>query len=59
MRILFILNDAPYGSEKAYNALRMAMTLQKEHPDVEIRIFSDGGRGHVCFAHPNNTARIL
>jgi len=39
MRILFILNDAPYGSEKAYNALRMAMTLQKEHPDVEIRIF--------------------
>lgn len=39
MRILFVLNDAPYGSEKAYNALRMAMTLQKEHPDVEIRIF--------------------
>jgi uncharacterized protein involved in oxidation of intracellular sulfur len=39
MKILFILNDAPYGSEKAYNALRMAMTLQKEHPDVDIRIF--------------------
>jgi len=39
MRILFILNDAPYGSEKAHNALRMAMTLQKEHSDVEIRIF--------------------
>jgi len=39
MRILFILNDAPYGSEKAYNALRMAMSLQKEHSDVEIRIF--------------------
>lgn len=32
MRILFIINDAPYGSEKACNALRMAMTLQKEHP---------------------------
>ncbi len=39
MKILFIINDAPYGSEKPYNALRMAMTLQKEHPDVEIRIF--------------------
>jgi len=39
MKILFIINDAPYGSEKAYNALRMAMTLQKEHPDVDIRIF--------------------
>ncbi|HEX9901915.1 MAG TPA: DsrE family protein [Acidobacteriota bacterium] len=39
MKILFIINDAPYGSEKAYNALRMAMTLQKEHPGVEVQIF--------------------
>jgi len=27
-KILIIINDAPYGTEKAYNALRMAMTLQ-------------------------------
>ena len=39
MQILFILNDAPYGSEKPYNALRMAMTLQKEHTDVNVRVF--------------------
>ena len=39
MSILFIINDAPYGTEKAYNALRMAMTLQKEHEGVEVRIF--------------------
>lgn len=40
MNILFIINDAPYGTEKAYNALRMAMMLQKEHADsVEVRIF--------------------
>ncbi|HDP93928.1 MAG TPA: hypothetical protein ENN40_01045 [Candidatus Aminicenantes bacterium] len=39
-KILIIINDAPYGTEKAYNALRMAMTLQKEHEDkVEIKIF--------------------
>lgn len=39
-KILIIINDAPYGTEKAYNALRMAMTLQKEHADaVEIKIF--------------------
>lgn len=39
-KILIIINDAPYGSEKAYNALRMAMTLQKEHRDnVEVKIF--------------------
>src|SRR3990170_5901594 len=40
MKILLIINDAPYGTEKAYNALRMAMMLQKEHAEtVEVRIF--------------------
>ena len=39
MKILFILNDAPYGSEKLYNALRLAMKLQQEHADVDIQIF--------------------
>jgi len=39
MKILFIINDAPYGTEKAYNAFRMAMSLQKEHSSVEVLIF--------------------
>ena len=39
MKILFIINDAPYGTEKAYNALRLAMTLQKGHSDIVIHIF--------------------
>jgi uncharacterized protein involved in oxidation of intracellular sulfur len=40
MKILLIINDAPYGTEKAYNALRLAMTLQKEHAETaEVRIF--------------------
>ncbi|MBE0640291.1 MAG: DsrE family protein [Bacteroidales bacterium] len=39
-KILIIINDATYGTEKAYNALRMAMTLQKEHGEkVEVKIF--------------------
>ncbi len=39
-KILIIINDAPYGTEKAYNALRMAITLQKEHGDrVGVKIF--------------------
>ena len=38
MKILFIINDAPYGTEKAYNALRLAMQLQKDHGE-EVRIF--------------------
>ncbi len=39
MKILIVINNAPYGTEKAYNVLRMAMTLQKEHPDAEVLIF--------------------
>lgn len=38
--ILIIINDAPYGTEKAYNALRMAMTLQKNHGnEVQVNLF--------------------
>ena len=36
MKILFLINDAPYGTEKFYNACRLAMTIQKEHNEVEI-----------------------
>ncbi len=39
MKALIIINDAPYGIEKAYNALRLAMALQKEQPDIELRVF--------------------
>ena len=39
MKVLILINDAPYGTEKAYNAFRLAMTLQKEHPEVEVRVF--------------------
>lgn len=39
MKILIIINDAPYGTEKAYNALRIVNQLNKEHESVEVRIF--------------------
>ncbi|MBI5472312.1 MAG: DsrE family protein [Ignavibacteriae bacterium] len=39
MSILILINDAPYGTEKAYNGLRLAMTLQKEHPTVQVNVF--------------------
>ncbi len=38
MKVLIILNDAPYGTEKSYNGLRLARTLQREH-DAEIFLF--------------------
>ena len=39
MNMLIVINDAPYGTEKAYNALRIAMFMQRNHPDLEIRVF--------------------
>jgi len=39
MKYLIIINDAPYGTEKAYNALRLAMQIQKDFPENEVRIF--------------------
>lgn len=39
MKILILINDAPYGTEKAYNAMRLANQLSKDHESVEVRIF--------------------
>lgn len=39
MKILILINDAPYGTEKFYNACRLAMQLQKEHSEVEVLVF--------------------
>ena len=37
--ILIIINDAPYGTEKAYNGLRLAIQLGKDHPETEVCVF--------------------
>jgi uncharacterized protein involved in oxidation of intracellular sulfur len=39
MKTLIVIHDAPYGNEKAYNALRHAMTLQAEHKEVKVAVF--------------------
>ncbi|MDZ7634291.1 MAG: DsrE family protein [Bacteroidales bacterium] len=38
-KILILINDAPYGTEKAYNAMRLAMQLGKDHAGTEVRVF--------------------
>lgn len=38
MNILFILNDPPYGTERSFNGLRLALQLAKEG-GVELRVF--------------------
>ncbi len=43
---LTIINDAPYGNERAYNALRLALNLIKR-PETTVRIFLTGD-GVAC-----------
>ena len=59
MKTLFILNDAPYGSERTYNGLRLAGAIAKQegsekllagHPN-EVRVFMIGDAASA--AHRN------
>lgn len=38
-KVLILINDAPYGTEKAYNALRLAMQIQKDNENIELCVF--------------------
>ena len=38
MKILLIVNDQPYGSERPYNALRLATAMSKRD-EVTVRVF--------------------
>ena len=40
-KALFIINDSPYGNERPYNALRLAMNLAKE-PETFVQVFLMG-----------------
>ena len=46
-KYLFVINNAPYGDERPFNALRLAMNLAKRE-DSQVRVFltADG----VCCA---------
>lgn len=40
---LFIINDGPYGDERPYNALRLAMNIAKrERTSVRVYLMGDG-----------------
>jgi len=41
MNTLFILNDGPYGTERSYNALRLARALSKTEGQT-VRVFLMG-----------------
>jgi len=40
--VLIIVNDAPYGTEAAYNALRIVRALQDTDEDVAVSLFLMG-----------------
>lgn len=44
--ILLIVNDGPYGNERPFNALRLALNLAKR-PGVTVRVFLTGD-GVAC-----------
>ena len=39
MKTLFVINDPPYGTERVYNALRLAHALLKRAESTEVIIF--------------------
>lgn len=39
MKILFIVNDPPYGTERVYNALRLAHVLLKKEQQAVVTVF--------------------
>ena len=41
-KITIILNDPPYGTEKAYNALRYASALVASDVSVNLFLLADG-----------------
>lgn len=38
MNVLIILNDPPYGTERSYNGLRLAIALRRKE-DVNLKVF--------------------
>jgi len=39
VKILFVLNDPPYGTERCYNALRLAGALLKMDVESDVTVF--------------------
>ncbi|MHB8337620.1 MAG: DsrE/DsrF/TusD sulfur relay family protein [Ignavibacteriaceae bacterium] len=60
MKYLFIINDAPYGTEKAYNAFRLAMQLKKDSAsggeNNGIRIFLMADAAFCALPNQNTPA---
>jgi uncharacterized protein involved in oxidation of intracellular sulfur len=56
VKILFVLNDPPYGTELSYNALRVANALAKRE-GTEVRAFLLGDAAPFSWATPRRARR--
>jgi sulfur relay (sulfurtransferase) complex TusBCD TusD component (DsrE family) len=58
MNAPFIINDPPYGTERVYNALRLAHALVKKDSTAQVTLLlrADGGcsppRAMFCYVAP-------
>jgi uncharacterized protein involved in oxidation of intracellular sulfur len=65
VKVLFILNDLPYGNERVHNALRLALNLQKVEKRAEVTLFLIGDavycakKGQNTHSGHYNIERIL
>jgi uncharacterized protein involved in oxidation of intracellular sulfur len=65
MKITVIVNDAPYGSERVYNALRLCDVLLRLEDDLDLSVFLLGDavlcakRGQQTPTGYYNVARML
>ena len=53
MKTLFILNDAPYGSERSYNGLRLAGSPYRQSPWGGFDQITERERGMRRFFGPD------
>lgn len=53
MKILILMNEPPYGNEKAYNALRLANQFGKDHETIDVRIFLMADAANCAIANQN------
>ncbi|AAU37626.1 MULTISPECIES: DsrE/DsrF/TusD sulfur relay family protein [Basfia] len=60
-KLLFILNESPYGTEKTFNGLRHAVNLLEEHgKEVEVKVFcfSDAVLAGLSGQNPNDGPNV-
>ena len=55
---LLIVNDAPYGNERPYNALRLALNLVKR-PEIGVRVFLMGDGVTCAVTRSEDPRRLL